>query len=316
MQRGHAGHDLNRRPMMRLRRLVVVVALGVALATSALLAQSPSQIQLFASVLDASGAPAKSMEIADVKLTEDDAEAKVTKVEPLNWPVKLQLLLDNGVGIGGANIQQLKNGVLGILAVLPENLEVTIVGTAPQPRFLARPTTDRAAMQKGLDLLSGDSGAGRFVESLAEATQRIERDKGDYFPVIISVGSTSGDRDVKDTDVERIMKRLEARPTIVHVVLFTGGPQSSGGGANQTNVGINVTKFTGGTYESINSATRIATLLAEIGKKVATAVERQSHQFRITAERPAGKKGDIGKVSMGTKAPLVTAGLSFDGRIR
>ena len=78
-------------------------------------------------------------------------------------------------------------------------------------------------MQKGLDLLAPDGGAGRFVESLNEATQRIERDKTDYFPVIISVATTSGDRDVKDSDVERMMQRLETRPTTVHVILYNGG---------------------------------------------------------------------------------------------
>jgi hypothetical protein len=45
-------------------------------------------------------------------------------------------------------------------------------------------------------------------------------------------------------------------------------------------------------------------------------VERQSHQFRVTADRPAGVSGDIGKISMGAKSPLVLSGLSFDGRIR
>jgi hypothetical protein len=230
--------------------------------------------------------------------------------------VKVQILLDNGVGLGSQNIQQLKNGVQGMLAALPENLEVTLVGTAPQPRFLARATTDRAAVQKGLDLLAPDSGAGRFVESLNEATQRIERDKTDYFPVIISVATTAGDRDVRESDVNRMMERLEKRPTTVHVILYNGATSGSGGGANQTNIGMNVTKFTGGKFENVNSATRIATLLPEFGKTIATAVERQSHQFRITADRPAGASGDLGQISMGAKAPLVTAGLSFDGRIR
>ena len=197
----------------------------------------------------------------------------------------------------------------GLLAALPENLEVTLVSTAPQPRFLAKPTTDRAAVQKGLDLLAPDGGAGRFVESLNEATQRIERDKTDYFPVIISVATTSGDRDVRDSDVERMMQRLEKRPTTVHVILYnSGGSSSSTGGANQTNIGMNVTKFTGGKFENVNSATRIVTLLSEFGKTVATSVERQSHQFRITADRPAGASGDVGQVSMGAKSPLQTAG--------
>jgi hypothetical protein len=299
---------------MRFR--LFAAAAGVCLLAAMPAAQNSKQIQVFASILDGTGAPAKTVQVGDVRLMENGAAATVTKVEPVNWPVKLQIILDNGIGMGSQNVQHLKNGVKALLEAMPENLEVTIVSTAPQPRFLTKPTTDRAAMQKAMDLLSPDSGAGRFVESLNEATQRIERDKTDYFAVIISVATTSGDRDVKESDIERVMKRLEARPTTVHVVLYSGGTTGSGGGANQTNVGMSVTQFTGGKYESVNSATRIATLLPEFGKTIATAVERQSHQFRITADRPAGASGDIGKISMGAKSPLVTAGLSFDGRIR
>jgi hypothetical protein len=229
--------------------------------------------------------------------------------------VKLQILLDNGAGMGGQNVQHLKNGVKALLEAMPENLEVTIVSTAPQPRFLTKPTTDRAAMQKAMDLLAPDTGAGRFVESLAEATQRIEKDKTDYFPVIISVATTSGDSNVKDSDINQMNKRLEARPTTVHVILFNSGTGSSGGG-NQTQIGIAVTKYTGGKFENINAATRIAPLLTEWGKEVATMVQRQSNQFRVTADRPAGASGDIGNISAGAKSPLVLSGLSFDGRIR
>jgi hypothetical protein len=299
---------------MRLKPLAT--AAGVCLLTAVTAAQNPKQIQVFASILDATGAPAKTVEVGDVRLMENGTDAKVTKVEPVNWPVKLQILLDNGVGMGSANVQHLKNGVKALIDAMPENLEVTLVTTAPQPRFLARPTTDRAAVQKGLDLLAPDSGAGRFVESLNEATQRIERDKTDYFPVIITVGTTSGDVNVRESDVERMMKRLEARPTTVHAILFNGGSGSASGGGNQTQIGLSVTKFTGGKFENINSPTRIAPLLTEWGKTVASEVQRQGNQFRVTADRPAGASGDIGKISMGAKSPLVLSGLSFDGRIR
>ncbi len=294
---------------------VLAVFVSLTAASGLVAAQGPKQIQVYASVLDGTGAPAKSLEIADVVLTENDAAATVTRIEPVNWPVKLQLLLDNGIGLGSQNVQLLKNGVAGLLDALPANLEVTLVSTAPQPRILARASTDRAAVQKGLDLLAADSGAGRFIESLSEATQRIERDKGDFFPVIVTVATTIGDRDSRDYDVQRIMKRLEARPTTVHVVVLTNSASGSGG-ANQTNVGLTVTKFTGGRFENINSATRIATLLPEIGQQAATTIERQSHLFRVTADRPAGASGDVGRISLGSKAPLKVAGLSFDGRLR
>ena len=134
--------------------------------------------------------------------------------------------------------------------------------------------------------------------------------------MIISVGTMSGDVNVRDSDIERMMKRLEARPTTVHVILYNAGAASASGGSNQTQIGISVTKYTGGKFENINSAQRIQSLLSEWGKEVSTMVERQSHQFRVTADRPAGVSGDIGKISMGAKSPLVLSGLSFDGRIR
>ena len=307
-------------------RWLVATGLGVGLATAVVAAQPPRQIQIYAGVLDGRGAPAASLDVGDVHVLEDGVDATVTRVERLAWPLKVQLLLDNGVGLGGGNIQPLKAGVQALLTALPRDLEVTIVGTAPQPRFLTRPTSDRAAMQEGVELLASDRGAGRFVESLLEATQRIERDARDFFPIIISVATLSGDRDMKEGDVERIMTRLAARPTTVHVVLFTGGPQavSQAGhvqgaayaGTNQARVGMKVAEYTGGTYESINTATRLASLLPEIGGKVAAAVERHRQQFRITVDRPAGAAAGVGKVNVGLKSPLVTAGLSFDGPVR
>jgi hypothetical protein len=292
---------------------VLAVVVGLTAASGLVAAQGPKQIQIYASVLDGTGAPAKSLEIADVVLKENDATATITKIEPVNWPVKLQLLLDNGIGLGSQNVQLLKNGVAGLLDALPANLEVTLVSTAPQPRILARPSTDRAAVQKGLDLLAADSGAGRFIESLSEATQRIEKDKGDFFPVIVTVATTIGDRDTRDFDVQRIMKRLEARPTTVHVVVLTNSASGSGG-ANQTNVGLTVTKFTGGRFENINSATRIATLLPEIGSQVARSHQRQRRQFRVTFERPNGARGPIGAVGFSVPAGF-TPTLTLDGHL-
>lgn len=273
------------------------------------------QLQVFASVVDAKGVPVGSLEPADIRLTENDADAIVTKVEPVNWPIKLQILVDNGVGLGSGNINQLRTGIIGLLEALPPNLEVTIVSTAPQPRFLTRATTDRAAMMKGLDVLSPDSGAGRFVESLSEATQRIERDKTDSFPVIVSVGTNMGDRNMRESDVETVMSRLQKRPTIVHVVMFSGSGQAGSGGGNQLEVGLMVTKATRGRYEGINSATRLATLLPEMGSEIAKAIERQSRQFRITADRPASASGNLGRIGASTKSPLVLTAVSLDGRL-
>jgi hypothetical protein len=290
-------------------------ALAVILCAAAGDVRAQQQFQLYASVADASGKPVASLEPTDLRVMEGGVEAKVVKVEPVNWPVKVQLLLDNGIGLGAGNIQILKDGVKGLIDALPDNLEVTIVTTAPQPRFLVRPTMDKAMMIEGLSRLAPDSGAGRFVESINEATQRIEKDKTDHFPVIIMSGTSSGDANVLDRDVKRIFERIEKKPTTVHVVLLNSTSGSASGGANQTQVGMAVTQATRGRYESIAAPTRLATLLPEIGKQVAASVQKMSHQFRLTVERPAGAKGDVGQVGAGARSGLVVQGLSMDGRL-
>jgi len=294
-------------------KLLMGVAVALCVASGDVRAQQ--QVQLYASVADVTGKPVATLEPADLKVLEGGVEAKIVKVEPVSWPVKVQLLVDNGVGLGGQNIQSLKDGIKGLIEALPENLEVTIVTTAPQPRFLVRPTMDKAMMIEGLSRLAPDGGAGRFVESMNEATQRIEKDKTDHFPVIISSATSSGDANVLERDVKRIFERIEKRPTTVHVILLNSTTGSATGGANQTQVGLSVTQATRGRYESIAVPTRLATLLPELGKQVAASHEKQSHQFKITVERPAGKSGELGQLSAGGRSGLVLQGLSTDGRL-
>ena len=294
-------------------KLLMGVAVALCVASGDVRAQQ--QVQLYASVADVTGKPVATLEPADLKVLEGGVEAKIVKVEPVSWPVKVQLLVDNGIGLGGQNIQSLKDGIKGLVEALPENLEVTIVTTAPQPRFLVRPTTDKAMMIEGLSRLAPDGGAGRFVESMNEATQRIEKDKTDHFPVIISSATSSGDANVLERDVKRIFERIQKRPTTVHVVLLNSTTGSATGGANQTQVGLAVTQATRGRYESIAVPTRLATLLPELGKQVAASHEKQSHQFKITVERPAGKSGELGQLSAGGRSGLVLQGLSTDGRL-
>ena len=128
-------------------------------------------------------------------------------------------------------------------------------------------------------------------------------------------GTSSGDANVLDRDVKRIFERIQKKPTTVHVVLLNSTTGSGSGGANQTQVGMAVTQATRGRYESIAAPTRLGTLLPEIGKQVATSVEKQSNQFRLTVERPGDKSGDIGQVSAGARNGLVVRGLSMDGQL-
>ena len=294
------------------RRLLISALLGIGLFAVGTSAQQ--QIQLYANIVDRAGAAVTSIKPDDVRVLENGVEAKITKVELITWVTKIQLLIDNGQGVGASNLSLLRSGVRGLLEALPMGVEVSLVTTSPQPRFVVRPTTDRKAILAGVDNITPDSNAGRFVESLNEALQRNERDKSDFFPIIIALGTTMGDTRVLDRDLNQIMERLEKRPTTVHVVILSAGSSSGSGGVVQQELGMNVAKYTRGRYEAINAASRIATLLPEIGAQVAKGAERQSQQFRITAERPSGASGAPSKLSMSAKNGLQVTSLTTDGR--
>ena len=211
---------------MRSRLLAAAsLLLWVCVFTSGASAQR--QLQLYATILDSSGAPASTVAPEDVRVQENGTELKILKVEPIQWTTKVQILVDNGTGIGANNLNTLRSGVRGLIEALPPGVETTLVTTAPQPRFVVRATTDRGALLSGIDRLTPDSTVGRFVESLGEALQRFAKDESDFFGVIITLGTTSGDNRVLDRDVNQIFERAQKRPTTVHVVMVSTSPGGS-----------------------------------------------------------------------------------------
>jgi hypothetical protein len=283
--------------VMTSRRLVAIVfALG--LVTVGLRAQQ--QFTLLATILDPQkGTPAETVTSADLHVMEDGADAKVLKVEPVVRTVKVQVLLDNGVGVG-QNLTEVRNGLRGLLEALPPDIETTVVTTSPQPRFLVKATKNREELLKGVDRLTLDSGTGRFTESLTEAAERANKEK-DVFTIFIAAGTTSGDREIREVHTKRLQEQISGKPMMIHVLMFNGEKSASGGDI-QIEVGQAVTKMTGGRYEFINSLSRYATLLPELGAEVKTQATGSAKMFRITVQRPDGKKGSIGKLSISSGA--------------
>jgi hypothetical protein len=263
-------------------------------------------VQLLATVVDPNNAELTTLDPQDIRVTENGAPATVTKVESSKTVPKLQILVDNGLGIPPESISDLRTGLRGLVEALPPNLEVTLVATAPQPRFIARAVTDRQKLLGMVDLVTPDSGAGRFVESLHEATSRIERDKDGAY-TIVSIGTSSGDVSVRDRDVKEVVERVRNRGTVVHVVLLKTVGRSASLGVIQGELGQVVTASTGGRFENIAVANRLATLLPEIGAQIAPTLTGSSQKFRIYVDRPSGASGDLGKLSIAVAGKNVTS---------
>ena len=297
-------------------RATVVGLVGVLVCATAIELRAQNTLTFFASIVDDKGTPVASLTPEDLKVAENGVEGKIIKIEPIDWPIKVQLLVDNGTGME-QGLVQIRNGVKGFVEALPDGIEMSLVTTAPQPRFIVRPTTDKQTIIQGADRITPDSGTARFIEALNEAAARIDKEKGNYFPVVVIVGSTTADgSSFVERDVQRMLQRFSDRAATVHVVMLSTGASASNmvSGANQTNVGDAVAKTTGGRYENIAAMTRLATLLPEIGAQVAKSHARQSRQFRVTFQRPDGASGPLGQVGAAARVGF-TPSLTINGRL-
>jgi hypothetical protein len=289
---------------MRSMRLVATVFV-LCFATAGLYAQK--QVILTATITDPSGAEVTSIDPMDVTFSENGADGTVLKVEPAAAVVpKVQILIDNGLGIPSASLGDLRTAVKGLINALPTTVETTLVTTAPQPRMLEKATTDRVKLLSAVDRLTPDSSTGKFVDSMFEATDRAVKDKTEGASyTIIALASSSGDLNYRESDVKQVAQRVQQKRINVHVVILSSLNNASGGGI-QVDLGKGLADMSSGRFESIAVANRLVTLLPEIGAQAAKAMAPGAKQFRITLQRPANATGDLGPVRIGVKGKLLS----------
>ncbi|HZJ31325.1 MAG TPA: VWA domain-containing protein [Vicinamibacterales bacterium] len=281
----------------------VVVLLIAAGATVAVNAQN-DQVTFFLSATTVTGEPVADLKPEDLAVAEDGRATPVVKMVPVNWPVKVTVLVDNGADTGQL-LSQYRSGLKAFLAALPAGLEVSILTLAPQPRWIIRPTSDAEQLQKSVDRITPDQSSPRFVEGLVEAANRIEQENRKQvvnFPVIVMVSTTGLEGSTsREPEINKMGRQLLTYPSRVHVIMLSTGGSSSTQlvGARQVHVGKSVADLTGGRYEAIAASTRIPALLGEYGQMIAEAHAFQSHQYMVTVQRAAGSSVTVGQMMTG-----------------
>ena len=308
---------MSRRDCRRwLPALTFLIVIAVLAGAATLGAQQ--QGQLYISVLDAQGQPVTDLTANDLGVTVDGADVKIVKVEPISKPTKLTVLLDNGQATT-KELSNFRTAVKNLIAAVPEGMQVELITFAPQPRWLERATTDHQKLTSAVDRIAPDSGAGLFFDALVEAGARAEKDKGAFLPVFLMLASDFGRNDGSmDRDWQKLQNQVIQYGITVHFVMFHSGGDRAGSvaGALQTEIGLALTKMSGGRYENIAASQRLITLLPELGKSVEQSNVRQLHQMRVTYELPKGAKGgqQIGASLKTTRTGLVPQ-LSINGKM-
>src|SRR4051812_19463168 len=120
---------------MRRRRLqvgLVCVSLLAAMGSLGVLAQQQRR-QVFVSVVDSRGVPVLNLGPDAFKIFENQVASKTLTVEPIDWPMKITVLVDNGIGMA-PYIANLRSGLRSFFNEIPDEVELSLLTLAPQPR--------------------------------------------------------------------------------------------------------------------------------------------------------------------------------------
>jgi hypothetical protein len=76
-----------------------------------------------------------------VLLRQGDSHCTDVRLDSVNWPTRLTVMVDNGVKMRD-DLVELRNSTRTFFAGIPDGIELSLVTMAPQPRYVVRPTTN------------------------------------------------------------------------------------------------------------------------------------------------------------------------------
>lgn len=283
------------RSFMTALMLVIAVSGTVGLAGQA---QGPGQtFQFVVGAVDKAGSPVTDLKPEEVVMSEKAGRAKVTKLEPFSLPTKVTITVDNGQDSADA-IQHYRAGLKGFVDAFPEGVEMTLISTAPQPRTVLRPTTDRAQILRAINGFAPENNRPRFTDALVEISQRLQKEAKDpnvkpYVPLILMISTATNEvSDYQPSEVGKAADFLVARRAKLYVTITSTKSNDVTAAADlntnrQAMVAIPFTKALNGRFETLAIANRLQTLLPEFGKELADYHKRLTSQFLVTVERAA-----------------------------
>jgi hypothetical protein len=326
------------------RRKVSAVVLAslaglVAVATVAIRAQD--QFALYIFVADKTGVPVLDIKPADLTVKEDVGQSTVVSVTRFGWPLKVTVLVDNGLKTQSWLLHY-RAGLKKFFEGLPPEVSVSLYVTAPQPRALFKDTKDKVQIQKGVNLITSESeqdgSLGRFADALYEYSKRLDEEfrkvsaeqLPPYLPVLVSIATTQQDGSHVQRELNQdMLKSMRKHHVWTNMIMIQPSKAAADPGnapsidpdeAQTSELANAVYQFTKGRYIPISQtgASSLATnILPDMAQLITVRYIKQMMQHRLILERPSGASGPMKNFSLTlANNPGAQLVVSTDGQIQ
>ena len=278
-----------RRPFVGVLAAFVLLASGAPGTGGAAWAQTQS---FFVSFTDADGAPVTDMTAAEVFVQTDDERSDALSLEPIRWPVRVTVFVDNGLASPPV-LDHMREGLRLFVRALPDDVEVAIATIGGRPQFRTRHTTDPQALEDAIGVIAPEmDGAASFLDALYEEAERLHEDsEGEYFPVVVMVATNGpeGSSRVRERPFREMMERLMANRAALHTRMYTftsvtGVKQ----GGDQMRWAMDIGRVTAGSYEGLSAAVGFRTQLPALAEDLGRKHRLMSSQYLLTYTPPEG----------------------------
>ena len=241
---------MSRHLVLRARAVIVVAGLSAAVLSTAVAAQELGLIYVY--VMDPSGQPVTDVTAEEFAVVEDDAEASVVSAAIGTAPMKVTLLVDNGIQSDRV-INPLRDAAEAFLEALPPQHTVGLFTIGGQIHRRVDYTTDRTELLESSRGIFSDRGAPRFLEGVRENWER-RYDDEEPWPVFVAILTDAPESSARmsDRQYNRFVGEIVGAGVMVHAIQLTANRQSS-----MTNYAIHLAGSTGGRYASVAVATAL-----------------------------------------------------------
>jgi Ca-activated chloride channel family protein len=172
-----------------------------------------NQVEVYASVSDASGRPVKDLPREAFSIFEDDGPQAISTFIAGEFPASVALAIDRSASMAGKPLTMARTAGRAFLASLRPDDRAMLIGISSEVEVVAPLTTDKAAIAKSLDTLDPWS-ATALHDALIQSLDLLENETGRRAIVVLSDGE---DR-YSDATAAAVIERARRSDVLIYPI--------------------------------------------------------------------------------------------------